>query len=79
MRPAPGVLSLVTLLVVGSMLQQNFSDVAISLNKVRTETDTTGMSVVGFARGVYIAIGKDSIPVARPGEAVDGTAGLVIG
>lgn len=50
--PAPGVLYYVTLLVVGSMLQHNLSFVALSLNKVRTGTGTTGMSVVEFARGV---------------------------
>lgn len=50
--PAPGVLCYVILLVVGSILRQNFSFVAISLNKVRTGTETTGMSVVEFARGV---------------------------
>lgn len=76
--PVPEVWCLVSLIVVGSMLLHNFSFVALSLNKVSTETETTGMSVVEFARGVYIAIGKDIMPADRPEEAVGGTAGLVI-
>lgn len=76
--PAPDVFLHVTLIVVGSSILHNFSFVASTLKKVSTGTVTTGISVVEFARDVYIAIDNDSMPGGTPGGALTGTAALVI-